>query len=112
VGLAQMGELLANASWNSTAWLVVACIFSMSGPMLAVRFMPVSPGAAPRPPADGASSPWRFALVVAVTGWGAFLACFKAFYPVLEPGFSAMSVVQPWSVEVGAATLVALIAAR
>jgi len=67
VGLAQMGELLANASWNSTAWLVVACILSM----LAVRFMPVSPGPAPRPAADGASSPWRFAGVVAVTAWGA-----------------------------------------
>jgi hypothetical protein len=107
-----MDELLANASWTSAAWLVVAYIFSMSGSMLAVWLMPASSGAASRPAAGDTPSVWRLALIVAVTGWGAFLACFKAFYPVMEPGFSAPSLLQPWSVEGGAAILVALIAAR
>jgi hypothetical protein len=111
--LARMDELLANASWCSTAWLVVAGIFSLAGAVLAVRLMPASSDAPRRPGAsDRVPSLWRFALLVAVTGWGVFLACFKAFYPVLEPGFSALSLLQGWSVEGGAAILAALIVAR
>src|SRR4051794_34747186 len=101
-----MNELLAYASWQSATWLGIAGLFSLIGTMLALRLMPVSSRASALQTA-GCVTPglWRCSLVFAVTGWGVFLACFKAFHPHLEQGLPLGSLLQSWIVQAAAATL-------
>jgi diguanylate cyclase (GGDEF)-like protein/PAS domain S-box-containing protein len=108
-----MSELLAYASWYDATWLAVAGVFSLIGIVLALRLMPAPSDAPARQSQAGITqSFWRCSLVFAFTGWGVFLACFKAFYPHLEPGFPPLALLQSWSVEAVAATLSTLIATR
>ena len=113
-----MHELLADASWHSTAWLLIAAWVSVTGSFLFLRGGP-SAGARERrrsrsvPVVQEYAFPWgRRTGILAITAPTVFIACFEASCPYLGLHVPVPLLLTGWSLQAGTATLAMLIAAR
>jgi diguanylate cyclase len=104
-----MNDLFNDASLYGMAFLVLAALASLLGGWLVLGMVPLAATACDRiglPRLLGAG------LLLALTGWVAFLACLEAGFPHLDPRFPPAALVQAWAVQVAGAVGAVVIAAR
>ena len=103
-----MDELLRSMTWYSAGWLAAAGLLTLTGSLLALRVLPRNCPVRPMSWPDLG----QCALLLVLTGWVSFLACFGALYPHLDLAFPLTAWLQGWAVQVVGAGLAVLMAAR